>query len=115
MARTVLTAVLTNGPYPTEGVLITPVAADTSNQNRVLLTGRQVLFARNSGASTRTITITSVGDSVEGRLGTITAENILAGQVKLYGPFATDGWRQTDGYLWFEANHAEVLFWIVTV
>lgn len=116
MARTVLTKTTAPSPYATAGTAVTFTAADTTNQNRFILTGRQIIIARNTGASTRTVTITSIADPIFGRSGTISAENITAGQVKVYGAgLATDGWLQTDGYLYLEANHAEVEFAVIDV
>jgi len=115
MPRTILAANTVVGGYPTAGVTITATAADTANQNRTLHTGKEIIIARNSGASTRTVTITSLADSQQGRTGNIAAENILAGVIKTFGPFALDGWKQTDGYIYFESNHAEVLFSVIRV
>lgn len=92
-------------------VALTATAADTVNQNRTPHTGRELIVARNSGAVGRTVTITSA--PINGRLGNIAADALAAGATKVYGPFPTKGWRQTDNFLYFEANHAEVLFSVV--
>jgi hypothetical protein len=88
-------------------------AADASNLNQCAHTGKEVIYARNSGAGARTVTITSV--SYLGRTGHITAESIAAGATKVFGPFSIEGWKQTDGYLYFQAEHAEVLFTVLTL
>lgn len=115
MARTTLTKTTVPGPYADAGTVVTMTAADTGNQNRIVLTGREIVIARNSGASTRTVTFTSIADRF-GRTNDLGAENILAGEIKVYGPgLALEGWQQTDGYLYLEANHAEVLFGVLVI
>jgi hypothetical protein len=113
MPRTTIAAVAAPGAFPTAGVVITGTAADTVNQNRTTFSGRELLIAFNSGATPRTVTITSIADRF-GRLGSITAESIAAGAYRMYGPFTNaEGWRQTDAFLYYEANHAEVLFFVI--
>lgn len=118
MARTSLTKTNIPGPYADVGAVVTMTAADTSNQNRIVFTGREIVIARNSGASTRTVTFTSSADSF-GRTNDLGAENILTGEIKVYGPgLALPGWVQTDtgvNYLYLEANHAEVLFGVLVL
>jgi hypothetical protein len=95
-------------------VTVTVTAADASNKNETPFTGTFFLYARNSGASTRSVTINSVADAVQNRTGDIT-ENIAAGVTKTFGPFAAEGFRQSGGVLHFEAAHAEVLFSVLRV
>jgi hypothetical protein len=110
MPRTLLAVTQTGGAYATAGVVATEQAADVGNGNYIPLTGGEIVVARNSGASSRTVTFTSVADS-EGRLGDITAESVAAGAVHVFGPFQPTGWKQSsDGGLYINANHAEILF-----
>ena len=110
MARQVLTkTTLTRTGWPTDGVTATFTAADVANKEQFALTGKEIVVARNSGASARTVTINSV--AINGRTGDITADSIAAGATHVYGPFNPDGgWAQTDGTLHLEADNAEVLF-----
>ena len=100
-----------NGPWPTSGVVTTFTAANVTDKQETPCTGRELIVARNSGASSRTITIEGV--PIYGRDGDITAESIAAGAVKVFGPFNRKGFRQTDGMIYFEANNAEVLFAVI--
>lgn len=112
MARVTLTKTkLSSRGWPIDGVTATVTAADITDKNQFRLTGKEILIARNSGASARTVTITSV--AVNGRTGDITADSIAPGATHVYGPFDLNGWQQTDGYLYFEANNAEVLFTVI--
>jgi len=113
MARTVLTVTNVPSPYAGASAAVTMTAADTTNKNSFPLTGREIVIAQNTGASSRTVTITSVDDRY-GRSEDIAAESIAAGAIQVYGPgLALEGWQQTDGSLYLEANHAEVKFGIL--
>lgn len=113
MARTALTKTAVPSPYGGAGVAVTMTAADTTNKNKFPLTGREIVIAQNTGASSRTVTITSVDDRY-GRSEDIAAEAIAAGAIRVYGPgLAIEGWQQADGSLYLEANHAEVKFGIL--
>lgn len=113
MARTALTKTTIPSPYAGAGVAITMTAADTSNQNSFPLTGREIVIAWNSGATSRTVTVTSVDDRY-GRQENISAEAIAAGAIRVYGVgLALEGWQQTDGNLYLEASNAEVKFGVL--
>lgn len=115
MARVTVPKNLAPGSYGIAGVTLTETAADTSNFNQFLMTGAELLLARNSnaGSTAHTVTITSVTDD-RGRAGTITAESIAAGAAHAFGPFTKKlGWAQSNGYLYFQANHAEILFSVI--
>ena len=114
MARTTLTKSTAAGAYATAGVVLTMTAADASNQNQFVANGNDLVIAHNTGASARTITITSVADPY-GRSGSITTESIAAGAYKLFGPYSLVGWVQTDGKIYLEASHADVKFGVVTL
>jgi hypothetical protein len=114
MPRVTLTRSNSPGPNPTAGVAVTMTAADTVNKEQFALTGREILIIHNTGASSRTYTITSVADPF-GRLGDITAQTIAAGAIHTVGPFGLAGWQQTGGYLYIEANNAEVKFGVIAL
>lgn len=114
MARQTLARTNSPGPNPTAGVAVTMTAADTTNKEQLALTGREVLIVHNTGASSRTYTVTSVADPY-GRTGDITAQTILAGAIHTVGPFGLLGWQQTGGYLYVEASHAEVKFGVIAL
>jgi len=114
MARTTLTKSTAGGAYATAGVALTMTAADASNLNAFVANGNDLIIAHNTGASTQTITITSTADPY-GRSGSITTENITAGQYKIYGPYSLIGWVQTDGKIYLAASHADVKFGVVTL
>ena len=119
MARPTLTRTTPLGPFPTLPVSanaldVTMTAADATNNNQFVLDGPVLIVARNSGAGARTITLTSVADAVtKNRTGDVTAYSIGAGETAAFLINDMAGWRQTDGYMYLEAEHAEVLFGII--
>ena len=112
MARIVHSPVNAPGPYPTAGVAFTWLAAAPASDEEVVLTGSELLLARNVGAGAHTITVSSTPDTF-GRSQNITADSIAAGAFHVYGAFARLGWIQSDGNLYFEADNAEVEFAII--
>lgn len=84
------------------------VAADTVNGNSFVWTGREALICRNSGASPRTISVTSV--PVKGRSGDVTTYPLAAGESHTVPPLPAEGWRQADGMVYVDGSHAEVKF-----
>lgn len=111
---TAITVQTANGPY--EAADTTPrlkalvwTAADTAGNTITFPGSRVLVLFRNSGASTRTVAVTSSADPY-GRKGDIAATNIAAGAI--YGRiFEAKGWEQTLGGrdLLVTASHAEVL------
>lgn len=111
MARTTHTAAVGTGKYPTAPVSLTWVAADATNKEETVHTGTEIIMLRNSGATPRVCTITSVADS-RNRTGDITFTLAAAGSAgyeKAIGPLGIEGFQQTNGKIYFEAAHAEVL------
>lgn len=94
------------------GVAVTFTAATASADDTITFGAGDVILAWNSGGSSRTVTIYSAPDPT-GRIDDITAESIAAGAHRVYGPFKTIGWRQSDGTLKVRASHADVRFAIL--
>lgn len=109
MPRTTISpeVIPTNTPL-TEEVVVW-VAADASNGNQFAHTGRETLLVWNSGAGARTFTPTSV--AVNGRQDPKNgvAQSIGAGLLRVYN-FRGEGWKQSDGYVYIDAEHAEVKY-----
>jgi len=109
---------VTLGTYPSvlpiaaNSLDLAEVAADTTNKQQCVWTGRELLIAHNTDASAHTITVTSV--PVRGRSGDITAYSIDPAEIIVL-PLGTSGYRQTDGKLYFEANHAGVKFAVLKI
>ena len=111
---TAITEQSIQGPYEAESASprispLTWAAADTAGNTIVMSTGRCLVLFRNSGASTRTVAVSSSADPFN-RKADIAATNIAAGVI-LGKIFEARGWEQTLGGrdLLVTANHAEVL------
>lgn len=123
MARTTLLKTTLNLAYP--ALPITALSADlnfqactgssgsSGNQFAWGDAGRLLLVAINTGTTARTVTITSKVDPFN-RTGDITAYAVALGA--LASPIASawilerQGFYQSDGMLYVEANHAEIKF-----
>lgn len=114
MARQTITPVQVTSRYATAPVVTTGVACDATNKEKIVSTGREVITWTNSGSTSRTVTLTSVADPITNRTGDITF-TLAAGVSKTYGPVPQEGFMQSDGYLYCEAAHAEVLISVLQV
>lgn len=117
MPRVTLTRTTPLGPYPTLPVSanaldLTLAAADAANKNQFLLDGPCLIVAHNTGVGARTITLTSVADPQQ-RTGDITTYSIGADEIAVFKIDQVAGWRQTDGFMYLEAEHAEVLLGVI--
>ncbi len=89
-------------------------AADVANKNQFKPTGKELIIAWNSGASPYTVTVTSAPDE-KGRSGDITAYSLAAADIAVIGPLEIKGWRQTDGYVYWEASNVAVKFAVISL
>lgn len=117
MARTTITPASAPGQFPTAGAAAVFTAADVGNMNQALASGKDLIIVRNTNATSpeqsHTFTLSSVADE-KNRYGNIT-DTIPAGATRVYGPLPWLGWKQTDGYLYFNANDAEVVIAVVAL
>ena len=89
-------------------------AGDDVDGNEVDCTGRDLVVVENTDASPQTVTFTAAPDEI-GRSGEITAYSVAAGAIAIFGPFATAGWRQTDGKLYIDVSDALVFLGVLRV
>lgn len=116
MARDLFTAALAQrvdqGTIAADAADRPYTATNATNDCKVVISGKEYLDFFNSGAGARTVTIDSIKDPIYGRLGSVTAYSIGAGEYAMFGPFSQDAWQQTSGgdagFMTFEAEHAEV-------
>ncbi len=91
---------------------LTQVAADATNFNDFVGTGKELLIVDNSGATAHTITIYAASDTY-GRTGKIDAYSLGAGEKAVFGPFPTTVYNQTNGHVNVDCNHAELKLSVV--
>lgn len=103
-----------------DGIVITETAADATNKNMCDPGADVVLYARNSGAGARTVTI-ETADTVDGlAVSDISAISLAAGATRVFGPlkpklFARPTGGADPGKVYFEGEHAEVKFAVIQV
>lgn len=120
MARVSLTPITVLGPYPSlpvsaNGLDLTWTAADATNKNQISFNGPKLILAKNSHASTAyTVTLTSKTDN-RNRTGDVTAYQLEAGDVMAFRIDNAEGWQQSDGYVYLEANNASVQFAVINL
>lgn len=114
MARTIYTPQEIVGPYPSNFLMstLTWALADISNQNRFLLTGREIILARNDDVGTKNVTLTSIAGGTNKRVGNVT-KAMGAGTYAAFSAAEMDGWIQSDGYFYLEADDADIFFAII--
>jgi len=117
MARTTLTKqnpVGAYGSYSANAADLSMTAADVSNKNQFVANGNDLVIAHNTGASEHNVSIESAPDPY-GREADITSYALGAGEYAVFGPFKTEGWMQSDGKIYLEADHAEVKFGVIAL
>ncbi len=112
MPRIDHTPVAEPGPIDYDGAVITMLAADTTNDEQATWTGRELIIAHNTGLLAHTVTITSIADDF-GRTRNVAAVSMAADEYRCFGRFSGSGWKQIDGKLYFEADHAEIKFGVI--
>ena len=115
MARQTITVRTGTGKYPTSAQLdpFALTAADATNYEQCAYTGREVIIAHNSSADTAyDVTIESVASQRTGRTGNLVVE-VPFGEHVVIGPLGLDGFKQTDGKLYFRGENAAILFGVV--
>lgn len=119
MPRTTVNASTPAGPYPvlplTANVAdLTMTAADVANLNQAAFGNANaiLLIAQNSHATTPyDVTIESAPDGLN-REGDITDYVLQAGDIAAF-KLARNGWRQSDGNLYFDGSNAAIKFGII--
>lgn len=120
MARSTLTKTTAPGNFPTlqpaaNSLDITMAATVVADKTQFVASGKDLIIAQNTGAAPHTITITSVASAKNNRTGDITSYSLGAGELAVIGPLEREGWVQTDGYIYLEADHIEIKFGVITL
>lgn len=93
--------------YTANAADITMTAADASNLNQFAASGKDLVFAHNTGGSPYTITISTLGSDP------ITTYSLGAGEYAIFGPFDLNGWCQADMKMYLQASNASVKFGVL--
>jgi hypothetical protein len=115
MARQSHTPVDKAAPYASSAPVLTFIAADSSNFEEVIFTGREMVIAQNTSEDTPfDVTIESVASATTKRTGDIVQE-VAFGTVAVFGPQGLDGFRQSDGTLHFKGEDPTILFAVIRI
>lgn len=109
----VLTTTNAPGFYSTTGTALTMTAGNVGG-DEFAAKSDLILVAHNTGGSTYTITITSVADPVTGRTGNVSAQNIAAGEIRIFR-LTNIGWRAADGNIDITVSNAAVRVGIINL
>lgn len=94
-------------------LIVSPVACDATNGNSFPVTGQEVLFVYNSGASPYTFTVSSVADPF-GRTDTsLTNYSVAAGGFAMIELKFLIGWQQTGQVIYTTCSNVALKFAIV--
>ena len=112
--RTTLTKTIAPGGYAGAGILLTKTGADSTNKNRFIASGKDLVIAFQAGSTERAVTIYSVADPY-GRTGNLVDPlPAAAATFRMWGPFPCLGWKQVGSqYIHLDGAHAECQFAIV--
>lgn len=116
MARTPIVPTVPKGPHAGAvaplALNLAFVAADVANKHMAALSGKIILLAWNTDASSHNITLTSVADKFK-RTGDVTNYAVGAGLIAAYVFDDAGGWSQADNSVYFEADNALVKFCVI--
>ena len=120
MARSTLVKTAASGSNPTlqpaaNSLDVTMAATVVADKTQFVASGKDLIIIQNTGATAHTFTITSTADPKNNRTGDITAYSLDAGEIAHFGPAYRDGWVQSDGNIYLEANHIEIKFGVITL
>jgi len=106
MARTPLTAATFKGAYPIVVGWLTFTAGDATDGNSVTLTGRYIVYAKNTGGTNQTVLIRSSAD-VHGRFDDKEI-TVVPGAIARFDGIGSAGFRQADGCLWIDVSSSDI-------
>lgn len=115
MPRQTLVKTTAPGSYSGAWAAVTWTPAIVADKEQIAITGRELLLIRNTSADTPYyVTIESVNDRF-GREEDITQVDIAFGATVVWGPVALEGWQQTDGFLYLEAENTAIEYAVVAL
>lgn len=112
MARVTITKTTLPGPFAAAGVTVTFTAADATNKNQLLLSGADMLIMRNANAAAKTYKLEGT-ENIYNRTSNLSG-SLAASEVAGFFLNNLEAFRQPDGYLYCEGEHADVKFAALT-
>lgn len=83
--------------------------------NQIALNGQQILLVQNAhGSNPFTVRVSSAADD-KGRYGDIGPITLVAGEIRAFCKFPIAGWKQSDGFLYLDANSTNIQFMVINM
>jgi hypothetical protein len=116
MAKTTIAVQVAPGAYA--GVLATLswtklIGSTGANGNQTPITGAEVFIFHNNATGSRPLLIESVDDQL-GRQEDLSV-TLTSGTYRFVGPMKIEGWRQSDGNLYYESTATQIRVAVVKV
>lgn len=113
MPRTAVTVIALPSAFALAPSSLTWTAVDAGNGNKFAATGREIILVRNTSVSAaRLFTVVSV--ALNGRTGDAT-QSIPATAYRAFQMFPTEGWQQSDGFIYIDGASADLEVCIIKV
>ena len=120
MSRTNIAVQAPVGPYPAGGVVsalaldLAWTAADVSNHNEFLFSGKEILLVWNTDTASHNLTLTSAPDE-HGRTADVTTYAVAAGVISAFSfRGGSAGWLESDGHVYMQGDNAMLKFAILS-
>jgi hypothetical protein len=93
---------------------LTFTASDAVNFEQVAWSdGLYIIWRNSDGAVAYDVTLEAAPDSLGRDVDCLT--ELAAGDIAMTGLIEAEGWRQSDGYVYFKAENAAILYAVVKV
>lgn len=106
MAVTVHTPAAGTGRYPATAAALAFVDMNTADGDAFTLTGREIIIIRNTGVTSRNVTLQGVADDRGRTAAPVFA--VAAGAVIVLGPLGLKGWKAANGRVSLLGAHADL-------
>lgn len=119
MPRQTLTKIVPKGPYPALPVSVNSLdfvftAADAVNKEQFVPGANTLLIVKNAHATlAKTFTLTSKADA-KNRTGDVTTYSLGVGEYAAF-LFKKDGWMQSDGRIYMEAESNDIRYAVIEI
>ena len=118
MARVTIPIIVPKGPHPgvvaPEDLDFVRTAADPSNLNQFIMTGRELLLVRNDDVGAQTVSLLTVNDPFK-RKADITTYSLGISEEMVFWFGDVQGWLQTGGFVFIDPSDADLKFAVIRI
>ena len=113
MPTTAITKQAAPRAYPTAWSDLTLAAADATNENHFVASGKDLIIVKNDNAGAQTIEIDGTVDAY-GRTVTVT-KSIAAGAFAMFGPVPSAYWANSSGQIVLDPSHVDLKIAVISL